>query len=82
MLSFLYGFCEQRSVEKSKTEEKQRAVFILPYPTQLVLQKRLETQDCYVRVFTLHWSSAKTDVRRPRKDSFRVELVSQLTFPI
>ena len=55
------------------------------YPAHLVAQNRSETyknQDCYIRVFTLHLSIAETDVRGPRKGSFRVELVSQFIFLI
>ena len=35
-----------------------------------------------LRVFTLHWSIAKTDVRRQRTSSFQIRLVSQLIFSI
>ena len=33
-----------------------------------------------LRVFTLHWSIAKTNVSRPRESSFQIKLVLQLTF--
>ena len=61
-------------MDKSKTERKTtgRNFFLHIWSYKIVWRNK--NQDCYIRVFTLHWSIAETDFRRLRKCSFRVKL--------
>ena len=69
------------SRQEQSREKKQCAVIILHIWLYKIVWRN-KNQDCYIHIFTLHWSTAKTDAKRLRKSLFGVKLVSQFKFSI
>ena len=85
LLSFVYEFCRWQLVDESKKEKQNKVQYKSSYMYGLTKSFRdIRTKAVMLCVFTLHLNIGKTDahVRRPRKSSFPIKLVSQLTFLI